>query len=1098
MCPVEITRSGEALRFLPAHLAPKNAINLNPSLMTNSLNLKTFWAAVVLVCATLTAQAQDGCTDATACNFDNTATTDDGSCCYSNCLVVDVVAGSFFDLYNAGWELRGADGTAFASGGSGSTLVCTINTCFDFVLTGESSSGWWFGSEYTLTWNGVEIASAIDPGFGLGPLPASVETGGPDCTSVFGCTLPYACNYDETANFYDGSCTFSGCTDPAFCNYDPAAGCDDGSCTNDTQCGGISCVDATGALLDFTGDLAPENWTTTTEGVGYAQHTRSALNLVGSNGINSGATTFLTQTTTTAPRTGDYSFSWDYYTLDGPLYDIAYYINGVRFDLTSTTGTITQAGTITFTANAGDQIGFGIDATDNIAGPGYLLISDFTAPAGNCGCVAPTACNYDPDATGGTFDDCDWSCYGCTDAMACNYDPTATILFDFSSDFPIENDINTYFGFDFSEANAAYDGLGLEYCIQPNSDFDGDCTCTLIYADTFFGSDAYFPTGSTETTLTPSVCGDYAYAGHGTGSATLNVDYPCGVANGFYNGSTGSNIININVPQSMTNFDVFQGTGSVIYNITYNPAFTTVTFDNGTGSPTFNLITTTDEVCSPSCHAPTACNYDPSGILTDESVCDWSCYGCTDVSSCTYDPTATLNYSVFTGWDIADDLEDFYGFTFSESNAFVDALGLQPCIAPNPDFNNECECSIFYEETFFDSDAYFGTGSGEVTLTPEVCGEYAYAGHATGSATLNITYPCGVANGFYNGSTGSNTINITVPETMINFDAYQGTGSEIVYNITYNPAFTTVTTDNGTGNVTFNLITTTDILCFPGCMDPVACNYDAAANYDDGSCSLPDGCDDPAALNFCPSTTCSAGCLYLNDCGDLVNEIENLSAGFAGPFAPGNWNTGTEGGDGSVTFTENQLFIVGNNDGQDNINTFATLVVPVDGLYKFNWQYTTSDAAFYDPAFFLNGDWTEITDGDVFTQFETGSILVSLTAGDEVGFRVTSTDGCCGNGNLVVSNFIHPGTPDCNPGCTIAAACNYDPAADHEDGSCSFAECLGCTYADATNYDMDASIDDGSCMFELGSDCPEDLNNNGQVDTPDLLNLLGAFGSACP
>lgn len=70
--------------------------------MTNSLNLKTFLPAMVLVCATLTAQAQDGCTDATACNFDITAITDDGSCCYSNCLVVDVTPGSVFDLYNSG------------------------------------------------------------------------------------------------------------------------------------------------------------------------------------------------------------------------------------------------------------------------------------------------------------------------------------------------------------------------------------------------------------------------------------------------------------------------------------------------------------------------------------------------------------------------------------------------------------------------------------------------------------------------------------------------------------------------------------------------------------------------------------------------------------------------------------------------------------------------------------------------------------------------------------------------------------------------------------------------------------------------------------
>ena len=47
-----------------------------------------------------------------------------------------------------------------------------------------------------------------------------------------GCLDPTACNYNPDACSDNGSCTYpDGCTDPLSCNYDPTATCDDGSCT---------------------------------------------------------------------------------------------------------------------------------------------------------------------------------------------------------------------------------------------------------------------------------------------------------------------------------------------------------------------------------------------------------------------------------------------------------------------------------------------------------------------------------------------------------------------------------------------------------------------------------------------------------------------------------------------------------------------------------------------------------------------------------------------------------------------------------------------------------------------------------------------------
>ena len=105
-------------------------------------------------------------------------------------------------------------------------------------------------------------------------------------------------------------------------------------------------------------------------------------------------------------------------------------------------------------------------------------------------------------------------------------------------------------------------------------------------------------------------------------------------------------------------------------------------------------------------------------------------------------------------------------------------------------------------------------------------------------------------------------------------------------------------------------------------------------------------------------------------------------------------------------------------------------------------------------------------------------------------------------------------------GCTYPVACNHDPAATEEDGSCLFSEpwrdctgeCLfdfngdgvcdepgmgGCTYPEAYNYDAQAPYDDGSCTFPSG-DCVFDSNRDGAVNVTDLLNMLVALGTYCP
>lgn len=82
-------------------------------------------------------------------------------------------------------------------------------------------------------------------------------------------------------------------------------------------------------------------------------------------------------------------------------------------------------------------------------------------------------------------------------------------------------------------------------------------------------------------------------------------------------------------------------------------------------------------------------------------------------------------------------------------------------------------------------------------------------------------------------------------------------------------------------------------------------------------------------------------------------------------------------------------------------------------------------------------------------------------------------------------------------GCTFPLACNFDPSASLNDGTCEYDSCAGCTYLDAAEYDPSATVDDGSCTIGGALNCPEDVNGDQQINTSDLLMLIGAFGQDC-
>ena len=90
-----------------------------------------------------------------------------------------------------------------------------------------------------------------------------------------------------------------------------------------------------------------------------------------------------------------------------------------------------------------------------------------------------------------------------------------------------------------------------------------------------------------------------------------------------------------------------------------------------------------------------------------------------------------------------------------------------------------------------------------------------------------------------------------------------------------------------------------------------------------------------------------------------------------------------------------------------------------------------------------------------------------------------------------------------NEGCTLPSACNYDPDATEDDGSCLIDDacgvcggdgtsCTGCTDASACNYDVTATIDDGECIYPPAGE-PCDCDAEGALSASLDANGASAF-----
>lgn len=239
-----------------------------------------------------------------------------------------------------------------------------------------------------------------------------------------------------------------------------------------------------------------------------------------------------------------------------------------------------------------------------------------------------------------------------------------------------------------------------------------------------------------------------------------------------------------------------------------------------------------------------------------------------------------------------------------------------------------------------------------------------------------------------------------------------------------------------------------DILC--GCTDDFACNYDAEATTENGTCEYETcaGCTDVEACDYDPTATIEDGSCCYGTCLTITME-DSFGDGWTG---------------------------------------CDIVITDLDGNVVINTSLTTdnSDGSYLQEVYCMEAGCYILTTGDDTFNFEPSWSIAGVFGGVITG------------GELYGPEYISIGGNNCIEGCDIACACNYDPAANIlVIDECNFDDCSGCTYADASNYDSTAGVDDGTCEFDLSNPCPADINEDGSVTTADLLVFLGAFGTVC-
>ena len=720
---------------------------------------------------------------------------------------------------------------------------------------------------------------------------------------------------------------------------------------------------------------------------------------------------------------------------------------------------------------------------------------DATIDSGQCaipGCVIQTACNYNPDAT--TSDgSCEYTtCLGCMNATACNYDPEATLPAPSTCVYPATH----------------YDCDGN--CLE-DTDGDGICNPLEVAGCTDPTASNYDP----EATDDNGSCGS-----DGTGCvipSACNYDPFATINDGsceFFSclGCTDESACNYDASATLTD-----NTQCTYPETGYDCEGACALDSDGDGvCDPFEVLGCTDALANNFDENATeydgSCTYDP--ICGDPNACNYTAdWGyCVQIETVMehdgmigeVDLTGFTTYRIYA---LCENPDDFVSGVFGDNNAstvissstsfYQDPFGAGVATGIN------ASLLPFFPSVSYDSWVTIGVdgpvdpsaGEGPVNIIAGPTNPWLVNFEAGGDIVIDDVTGGGWYNlqGATNGIAGEDlrvllgqftTDGILAGELFVQIFNYTDSGlDEVSVSVTLGGACSMPTDDaceyaqdgyacDGTCLEDADGDGVCDANEIAGCLDPMACNYDAAATDDAANCTYAE-----------PEYACDGTCLVDTD-GDGVCDAFEV-AGCTDSNAC-NYDLAATNNDGSCTYAT---------PGYD---CSGTCLMDSDGDGICDWLEVAgcldATACNYNPA---------ATDPGTCTYAQTGYDCVGVCMNDADG------DGVCDEFEVA--------------GCTDAAACNFEADATDDDGSCTYAEplydcsgaCLadadadgicdanevpGCTDDTACNYDASATDENGSCIYAVsGYDCAgvclNDADGDGVCDEFEIAGCQDA--TAC-
>ena len=1006
-----------------------------------------------------------GCTDATACNFNALATSDDGSCDYSCAGCLDPNACN----YDASSTIPGYEEgllTIAVGGGSWDSEITwqILNAQEELVIEGGapfSGEIWIAPGVYTLMfadvycdgWNGAGMTLETSGGTQL----FTLEYG---CSESFlfvpelevsGCTDVTACNYDPSATDYDGNCDYCSCSEPGAypLTVESFPATQEGLTTYRFY---VNMSDPTDRMSAVYGNSAQNMFIETPDGA-FNSAANTGWNASGINPAfltvfpelvdDTYATIGLTGPAATSGLTGaaDPAIVEDssqpvtpYFLTSGAttlesnsLIGSSWYVlntatNGLPdADMRVIIMQVTTSGSISGTLNYQVfPLGVGNDA--DIRTVDFNGAGTFATNCGILGCTDPIACNYCaaacvPDGSCTYIAEGDCDCDGnVLDVVGvcggdCSSDEDGNGICD---DAEIPGCINSSacnYNPDASIGDGSCEFPATGTCCGGGADFDGDGVCDneeILGCDDAFACNFNPSVTEQDGSCEYCECTDEGY--------TLTVESSPAIQAG------------------LTTYRVF-------VNLPHEGDFLSAVYSNADEPMVLDV---------------------PDGAYNDPNSTVWSAVGINPAlfmnsPNLQDDSYATIGLTVsasllevgYQNPSLAENSEDVEGF-FTQNGSTNLAVNTNPGSAwyvLNGATNGYADASgrvLIMQVTT--SGEFSGTLNYQVFPAGIQDNALTVTASFEGVGTFGQTIICGCmqanacnyapAANISDGSCEYESCNGCMDETACNFDG-------------------TATLDDGT---------TCEYVSCQGCTDGSACNFDETAVLDDGTnCVYPE-----------PGFNCDGSCVDLNNNGTCdFNDVSGCTI----PFAC-NFNPSANLDDGSCSF---------NDADNDGVCDGDEVVGCLDGLAcNFDPDATEHDsnlceyescAGCLDPAACNFDETATIDEG---CEYES---CVGCTDPNACNFDVSATwDSGCEYSSCA--------------GCTIEEACNYDPEASIDNGSCDFLECLGCTDPESCNFNAEASVDDGSCdglalQFEVIIDeCP---NPHAEVVVQDASPWSGTL-----